>query len=144
MFALGDRGEGGTLIRLAYARSGEKDGLVVETDSRFTMKFSSLVFKEWRKKSPVRGARVLSVRLLLLQKESLVTKNSRLSSALTLGLYSLLCTLSTMTIEIKLRKGEPMDRAIRRLKKRLDREGTIRDVREKRYFRKPSDKERGS
>ena len=45
-----------------------------------------------------------------------------------------------MTIEIKLRKGEPMDRAIRRLKKRLDREGTIRDVREKRYFRKPSDK----
>ena len=30
-----------------------------------------------------------------------------------------------MTIEIKLRKGEPMDRAIRRLKKRLDREGVI-------------------
>jgi hypothetical protein len=28
-----------------------------------------------------------------------------------------------------------MDRAIRRLKKRLDREGTIRDVRDKRYFR---------
>ena len=34
-----------------------------------------------------------------------------------------------MTIEIKLRKGEPMDRAIRRMKKRLDREGVIRDVR---------------
>ena len=33
-----------------------------------------------------------------------------------------------MTIEINLRKGEPMDRAIRRLKKRLDREGVIRDV----------------
>ena len=49
-----------------------------------------------------------------------------------------------MTIEIKLRKGEPMDRAIRRLKKRLDREGTIRDVREKRYFRKPSDKKKRS
>ncbi|MDG1325635.1 MAG: 30S ribosomal protein S21, partial [Opitutales bacterium] len=47
-----------------------------------------------------------------------------------------------MTIEIKLRKGEPMDRAIRRLKKRLDREGTIRDVRDKRYFTKPSDKKR--
>lgn len=47
-----------------------------------------------------------------------------------------------MTIEIKLRKGEPMDRAIRRLKKRLDREGTIRDVRAKRYFEKPSDKKR--
>ena len=47
-----------------------------------------------------------------------------------------------MTIEIKLRKGEPMDRAIRRLKKRLDREGVIRDVRAKRYFEKPSDKKR--
>ena len=45
-----------------------------------------------------------------------------------------------MTIEIKLRKGEPMDRAIRRMKKRLDREGVIRDVRAKRYFEKPSDK----
>ena len=44
-----------------------------------------------------------------------------------------------MTIEIKLRKGEPMDRAIRRLK-RLDREGVIRGVRAKRYFEKPSDK----
>ena len=55
---------------------------------------------------------------------------------------SLRSSLFPMTIEIKLRKGEPMDRAIRRLKKRLDREGTIRDVREKRYFRKPSDKKR--
>lgn len=50
--------------------------------------------------------------------------------------------LFLMTIEIKLRKGEPMDRAIRRLKKRLDREGVIRDVRAKRYFEKPSDKKR--
>jgi DNA polymerase-3 subunit alpha len=59
MFSLGDRGEGSTLIRLAYARSGEDDGLVVETDSRFLMRFSSKVFKEWRNKKPVRGARVL-------------------------------------------------------------------------------------
>jgi DNA polymerase III alpha subunit len=59
MFSLGDRGEGSTLIRLAYARSGEDDGLVVETDSRFSMRFSSKVFKEWRNKKPVRGARVL-------------------------------------------------------------------------------------
>mgnify|MGYP001161596955 FL=1 len=51
------------------------------------------------------------------------------------------CILN-MSIEIKLRKGEPMDRAIRRLKKRHDREGTIRDVREKRYFLKRSDKKR--
>ena len=44
-----------------------------------------------------------------------------------------------MSIEIKIRKGEPMDRAIRRLKKKLDREGVIRDVRAKRYFEKPSE-----
>ena len=37
-----------------------------------------------------------------------------------------------------------MDRAIRRMKKRLDREGVIRDVRAKRYFEKPSDKKVGS
>ena len=56
--------------------------------------------------------------------------------------YKITSLESSMTIEIKLRKGEPMDRAIRRLKKRLDREGTIRDVRAKRYFEKPSDKKR--
>ena len=47
-----------------------------------------------------------------------------------------------MSVEVKIRKGEPMDRAIRRLKKRLDREGVIRDARAKRYFEKPSDKKR--
>lgn len=44
-----------------------------------------------------------------------------------------------MSIEVKLRKGEPMERALRRLKKKLDREGVIRDVRAKRYFEKPSE-----
>ena len=34
-----------------------------------------------------------------------------------------------MSLEVKVRKGEPMERALRRLKKRLDREGVIRDVR---------------
>jgi len=46
---------------------------------------------------------------------------------------------SSMPIEVKIRKGEPVDRAIRRLKKKLDREGVIRDVRAKRYFEKPSE-----
>ena len=32
-----------------------------------------------------------------------------------------------------------MERALRRLKKRLDREGVIRDVRAKRYFEMPSE-----
>ncbi len=47
-----------------------------------------------------------------------------------------------MPVEIKIRKGEPMDRALRRLKKRLDREGVLRDARTKRYFEKPSDQKR--
>jgi DNA polymerase-3 subunit alpha len=59
MFALGEQGEGGTLIRLAYARNGEDEGLVVETDSRFSMRFSSSIFKGWRKYECVKGARVL-------------------------------------------------------------------------------------
>jgi len=44
-----------------------------------------------------------------------------------------------MSVEVKIRKGEPIERALRRLKKRLDREGVIRDVRNKRYFEKPSE-----
>jgi|TARA_B100001094_G_scaffold297680_1_gene320980 small subunit ribosomal protein S21 len=47
-----------------------------------------------------------------------------------------------MPLDVKVRKGEPMDRALRRLKKRLDREGVIRDVRAKRYFEKPSQSKR--
>lgn len=43
-----------------------------------------------------------------------------------------------MSLDVQVRKGEPMERALRRLKKRLDREGVIRDVRAKRYFEKPS------
>ncbi len=44
-----------------------------------------------------------------------------------------------MPVEVKLRKGETIDRALRRLKKRLDREGVIRDVRAKRHYIKPSE-----
>lgn len=47
-----------------------------------------------------------------------------------------------MSITIPVRKGETVDKALRRLKKRLDREGTLRDVREKRYFEKPCVKRR--
>jgi small subunit ribosomal protein S21 len=44
--------------------------------------------------------------------------------------------------EIKLKKGEPVDRAIRRLKKKLDREQTLKQLRERRRFEKPSAKRR--
>lgn len=42
-----------------------------------------------------------------------------------------------MAIELKIRKGEAMEKVLRRLKKKLDREGIIRDARQKRYFEKP-------
>ncbi|MGF1531372.1 MAG: 30S ribosomal protein S21 [Puniceicoccaceae bacterium] len=44
-----------------------------------------------------------------------------------------------MAIDIKVRKGETVERALRRLKKRLDREGIIKDARARRYFEKPCD-----
>ena len=45
-------------------------------------------------------------------------------------------------IEIRLKKGEPVERAIRRLKKKLDREQTLKKFRERRRFEKPSAKRR--
>ena len=44
--------------------------------------------------------------------------------------------------EIKLKKGEPVEKALRRLKKKVDREGTLKTVRAKRTFEKPSEKRR--
>lgn len=44
--------------------------------------------------------------------------------------------------EIKLKKGEPIDRALRRLKKKVDRENTLKDVRNKRHYEKPSERRR--
>ena len=44
--------------------------------------------------------------------------------------------------EIRLKKGESVDRVLRRLKKKLDREGTLRAVRNRRHFEKPSERRR--
>ena len=44
--------------------------------------------------------------------------------------------------EIRLKKGEPVERAIRRLKKKLDREQTLKKFRERRRFEKPSARRR--
>ena len=40
--------------------------------------------------------------------------------------------------EIKLNKGEPVERALRELKKKKDREGTMQEIRNRRYYEKPS------
>ncbi len=44
--------------------------------------------------------------------------------------------------EVMLRKSEPVEKAIRRLKKKLDREQTLRLFRQRRRFEKASVKER--
>jgi small subunit ribosomal protein S21 len=44
--------------------------------------------------------------------------------------------------EVRLKKGESVDKALRRLKKKLDREGTLREVRTRRNYEKPSAKRR--
>jgi small subunit ribosomal protein S21 len=49
---------------------------------------------------------------------------------------------AAMSIEIKIRKNEPIDRALRRMKKKLDRENIIKGTRAKRYYEKPCEKRR--
>lgn len=44
--------------------------------------------------------------------------------------------------EVKPKKGEPIDRALRRLKKKLDKEGTLKELRNRRHYEKPSEKKR--
>jgi small subunit ribosomal protein S21 len=44
--------------------------------------------------------------------------------------------------QVKIRKGETVDRALRRLKKILDKEGIMKEIRAHRYFEKPSEKRR--
>ncbi len=39
--------------------------------------------------------------------------------------------------EIRMKKGEPIDRALRRLKKKLDKEGTLKELRNRRHYEKP-------
>jgi len=43
-------------------------------------------------------------------------------------------------LTISIRKNEPVEKAIRRLKKRVDREGVLKIVRQKAYYEKPSEK----
>ncbi len=45
-------------------------------------------------------------------------------------------------IHVKIKKGEPVERALKRLKKLLDREGLMKQLRANRYFEKPSEKKR--
>jgi small subunit ribosomal protein S21 len=44
--------------------------------------------------------------------------------------------------EVKVKKGEIIDRALRRLKKKMDKEGTLKELRNRRHYEKPSEVKR--
>ena len=44
--------------------------------------------------------------------------------------------------KVSLKKGEPVDKALRRLKKKIDREGIMKQLKAKRHYEKPSQKRR--
>ncbi len=44
-----------------------------------------------------------------------------------------------MHTEVRVKKTETIDRALRRLKKQLDKEGTLKELRNRRHFEKPSE-----
>ena len=45
-------------------------------------------------------------------------------------------------IQVNLNKDEPVERALKRLKRKLDRDDVIKECRDRRYFEKPSAKKR--
>jgi small subunit ribosomal protein S21 len=48
----------------------------------------------------------------------------------------------SVNVTIKVRSGEPIDRALKRLKARIEKEGIIEDVRRKRAFETPAQVEK--
>lgn len=45
-------------------------------------------------------------------------------------------------LQVKMKRGESVEKALRRLKKIMDKEGTMKEIRGHRYFEKPSEKKR--
>ena len=44
------------------------------------------------------------------------------------------------TVEVKVKRGENADKALRRLKRKLDKENILQDYRDRRYYKKPSER----
>ena len=44
------------------------------------------------------------------------------------------------TVEVKVKRGENADKALRRLKRKLDKENILKDFRDRRYYKKPSER----
>ena len=47
-----------------------------------------------------------------------------------------------IVIQVKLKRGETVEKALKRLKKIMDKEGMMKQLRANRYFEKPSEKRR--
>jgi small subunit ribosomal protein S21 len=47
--------------------------------------------------------------------------------------------LRQTTVEIKVKRGENVEKALRRLKRKLDKENILKDFRDRRYYKKPSE-----
>jgi small subunit ribosomal protein S21 len=45
-------------------------------------------------------------------------------------------------MHVRVKKGEPVDKALKRLKKIMDKEGMMKQLRANRYFEKPGEKKR--
>jgi small subunit ribosomal protein S21 len=45
-------------------------------------------------------------------------------------------------VQVRVKRGESVDKALRRLKRVMDKEGTMKQLRANRYFEKPSEKKR--
>ena len=45
-------------------------------------------------------------------------------------------------IQIRLKRGEPVEKALRKLKKIMDKEGMMKQLRANRYYESPSEKKR--
>jgi len=45
-------------------------------------------------------------------------------------------------IQVQVKKNEPIDRALKRLKKTMASEGVLRELKDRRHFQKPSEKRR--
>lgn len=44
--------------------------------------------------------------------------------------------------EVEVRKDEPFEAALRRFKKKIEQEGILREIRDRKYYEKPSEKKR--
>ncbi|MBT3293893.1 MAG: 30S ribosomal protein S21 [Verrucomicrobia bacterium] len=45
-------------------------------------------------------------------------------------------------MQVKVKRGEPVEKAMKRLKKIMDKEGIMKQLRANRYFEKPSERKR--